>query len=367
LNDTAIGVQVSMRINYWSWSSSRSGNRGASAGAATRITTSSSVAAGLALENLSEQTARTLASTDTAIATSSGTAARIASSDFSTARRTTSEQAFSATTGDFSAAAWASTASTSDFSSAAWTSNFGSAAWSCSNARSMLSSQTCVEVSSSVVDLVHLFHMSCVQLALEAFEAIENWGAADRSWSATGGFNTAAWSNYTTVVTSTCIASSNFASAARTTLAEKTATGLASPDTCTDSGTGTWIASRSSDFGSAAWATSATSHFGSAARINNRGITARALGSDAVSTQQTMDQVATEALSAKACSQNHRSNKNVPLHLIKLPMYTGSLTTTDISQHDGVEADFGVRSRRRNRPLLARLKDLRKAVICVTS
>jgi len=353
LNDTAIGVQVSMRINYWSWSSSRSGNRGASAGAATRITTSSSVAAGLALENLSEQTARTLASTDSAIATSSGTAARIASSDFSTARRTTSEQAFSATTGDFSAAAW--------------TSNFGSAAWSCGNARSMLSSQTCVEVSSSVVDLVHLFHMSCVQLALEAFEAIENWGAADRSWSATGGFNTAAWSNYTTVVTSTCIASSNFASAARTTLAEKTATGLASPDTCTDSGTGTWIASRSSDFGSAAWATSATSHFGSAARINNRGITARALGSDAVSTQQTMDQVATEALSAKACYQNHRSNKNVPLHLIKLPMYTGSLTTTDISQHDGVEADFGVRSRRRNRPLLARLKDLRKAVICVTS
>jgi hypothetical protein len=231
----------------------------------------------------------------------------------------------------------------------------------------MLSSQTCVEVSSSVVDLVHIFHMSCVQLALEAFEAIENWGAADRSWSATGGFNTAAWSNYTAVVTSTCIASSDFASAARTTLAEKTATGLARSDTCTVTGTGAWIASRSSDFGSAAWATSATSHFGSAARINNRGITARALGSDAVSTQQTMDQVATEALSAKACSQNHRSNKNVPLHLIKLPMYTGSLTTTDISQHDGVEADFGVRSRRRNRPLLARLKDLRKAVICVTS
>ncbi|MFN5187383.1 MAG: hypothetical protein ACK5GD_16525, partial [Planctomycetota bacterium] len=83
------------------------------------------------------------------------------------------------------------------------------------------------------MDLVHIFHMSCVQLALEAFEAIENWGAADRSWSATGGFNTAAWSNYTAVVTSTCIASSDFASAARTTLAEKTATGLARSDTCT--------------------------------------------------------------------------------------------------------------------------------------
>lgn len=88
MNDTAIGVQVSMWINYWSWSSSRSGSRNASAGAATRVT-SSSVTAGLALENLSEQTAGSLSTTDTAIATSSSTAARIASSKFSTARRTT--------------------------------------------------------------------------------------------------------------------------------------------------------------------------------------------------------------------------------------------------------------------------------------
>jgi hypothetical protein len=287
LNDTAIGIEVSMWIDYWSWGSCRSGNRGASAGAATRITTSSSIAAGLALENLSEQTARTLASTDSAIATSSGTAARIASSEFSTARRTTTKDAtFSTATGDFSAAAWTSTATASDFSAAAWTSNFGSAARS-GNLRSMLCSQTRVQVSSSVVDAVHLVHMSCVQFALQTLEAIENRGTANRSRSTASGFNAAAWSNYTAVVTCTSIASSDFASAARTTLAEKTATGLSSSDTST--GTGTWIASRSSDFGSAAWATSATSHFGSAARINNRGITARALGSNAVSTQQTMD------------------------------------------------------------------------------
>jgi hypothetical protein len=112
---------------------------------------------------------------------------------------------------------------------------------------------------------------------------------------------------------------------------------------------------------------SAASHFGAAARINNRGVTARALGSDAISTEQTMDQVAAKALSAEACSQNHRSNKNVPLHLNKLPMYIGSLTTTNILLHDGVETGFGVRSRRRNRPLLVRLLRPPQAVVWVTS
>jgi len=38
-------------------------------------------------------------------------------------------------------------------------------------------------------------------------------------------------------------------------------------------------------------------------------------------------------------------------------MYIGSLTTTNIRKHDGVETGFGVRSRRRNRPLLVRLQD----------
>jgi len=45
-------------------------------------------------------------------------------------------------------------------------------------------------------------------------------------------------------------------------------------------------------------------------------------------------------------------------------MYIGSLTTTDILQHDGVETGFGVRSRRRNRPLLARLIDRHKGNRC---
>jgi len=40
-------------------------------------------------------------------------------------------------------------------------------------------------------------------------------------------------------------------------------------------------------------------------------------------------------------------------------MYIGSLTTTNIRKHDGVETGFGVRSRRRNRPLLVRLQDHR--------
>jgi len=288
-----------MWIDNWSWSKSwSSGSRNASAGAATRITTSSCVTAGLALENLSEQTARTLCTADTAIATSSSTAARIASSYFSAARRTTTDRAVSATASNFSTAAWSS-----DFATAGW-----------GNLSSVLSSQTCMQVCSSVVDLVHLLDVSCVKFALQTLETVQNWGAANRSRTASAGFNAAAWSSNTTVVPCTWIASSgDFSTAAWSTLAEQTATGFATTDT--SAGSGTSINGWSSDFGTAAWATSATCHFGAAARINNRGVTARALCSNAVSTQQTMNKVAAEALSAKACSQNHRSNKNVQLHL----------------------------------------------------
>jgi len=269
LNDTAIGIEVSMRINYWSWSSSRSGSRNASAGGATRVT-SSSVTAGLALENLSEQTARLLLATDPAIATSSSTAARIASSNFSAARWTTTQEAVSASASDFSAAARTSTASASYFSAAAWSSGFATAAWS--SLSSMLSSQARVHVSSSAVDASRSVGMSCMQLALEAFEAIENWGTANWSRRASVGFNAAARTSYTAIVSCTRIASSDFGSAAWSTLAEQAATSLATADTSTS--TGTWIACWSSDLSSAAWAFSAASHFGSAARINNRGVAA---------------------------------------------------------------------------------------------
>jgi len=264
LNDTAIGIEVSMRINYWSWGS-RSGSRGASAGGATRVT-SSSVTAGLALENLSEQTAGLSLATDTAIATSSSTAARIASSYFSAARWATAQEAFSASS-DFSAAARTSTASASDFSAAAWSSGFATAAWSCLS--SMLSSQARVHVSSSAVDASRSVSRSCVQLALQAFEAVQNWGTANWSRTASVGFNATAWANSSALVSCTRIASSDFGTAAWSTLAEQATTSLA-----TVSSAGTWIACWSSDFRSAAWTTSAASHFGSAARINNRGVAA---------------------------------------------------------------------------------------------
>ena len=307
MNDTAIGVQVGVRIDYWSWSKGWSGSRDASAGAATRIT-SSSIAARLALENLSEQTARTLLSSDSAIASGS-TAARIVSSDFSAAGRTFTEKTVSATAGDFSAAARTGSATTSDFSAAARSSSFATAARS--RLRSVLRSQASVHVGSSVVDASHLLNVGCMKFALQAFETVQNWSAADVCWSASSSFYAAAWSDDSAVVACTRIASTgDFGTAARSTLvAEKTATGLTSANTCTI------IASWSSDFSTAAWAACTASHFGSAARINNRGIAAGALGSDAVTTQEAMDQVTTEALSAKACTQNHRTNNNVPLHL----------------------------------------------------
>jgi hypothetical protein len=168
-----------------------------------------------------------------------------------------------------------------------------------------------VHVGSSVVDASHLLNVGCMKFALQAFETVQNWSAADVCWTASGGFYATAWSDDSAVVACTRIASTgDFGTAARSTLvAEKTATGLTSTNTCTS------IASWSSDFSTAAWAACTASHFGSAARINNRGIAAGALGSDAVTTQEAMDQVTTEALSAKACTQNHRTNNNVPLHL----------------------------------------------------
>jgi len=299
--------EACVRIDYWSRCERWSGSRNASAGAATRIT-SSSVTARLALENLSEQTAGTLLSSDSAIASSS-TAARIVSSDFSAAGRTFTEKTVSATAGDFSAAARTGSATTSDFSAAARSSSFATAARS--RLRSVLSSQASVHVRSSIVDAGHLLNVGCMKFALQAFETVQNWSAADVCWSASSSFYAAAWSDDSAVVACTRIASTgDFGTAARSTLvAEKTATGLTSTNTCTI------IASWSSDFSTAAWAACTASHFGSAARINNRGIAAGALGSDAVTTQEAMDQVTTEALSAKACTQNHRTNNNVPLHL----------------------------------------------------
>jgi hypothetical protein len=175
----------------------------------------------------------------------------------------------------------------------------------------VLRSQASVHVGSSVVDASHLLNVGCMKFALQAFETVQNWSAADVCWSASSSFYAAAWSDDSAVVACTRIASTgDFGTAARSTLvAEKTATGLTSTNTCTI------IASWSSDFSTAAWAACTASHFGSAARINNRGIAAGALGSDAVTTQEAMDQVTTEALSAKACTQNHRTNNNVPLHL----------------------------------------------------
>jgi hypothetical protein len=69
-----------------------------------------------------------------------------------------------------------------------------------------------------------------------------------------------------------------------------------------------------------------------------------------------MQQVAAKALSAEASAQNHRTYKNVPLHRTKSPYVhwvTDHLPTSKF--HGGVETDFGARSRRRNRPRLARL------------
>jgi hypothetical protein len=110
-----------------------------------------------------------------------------------------------------------------------------------------------------------------VQFALQAFELVKDWSAAARCcWSASG-----------------------FDAAARTR---------------SDHATGTRITCGSCNFSSAGWTNATTSHFGSAAWVSNGGITAGAVGSNAVSTQQSVQKFAAEALSTKASAQNHRTN-----------------------------------------------------------
>lgn len=293
-----------MWVNHWCWSSSGSGNRSRSAGAASGWSCiASGVTSTLVLEQLAQQTAVLLQSESETIARwSSGT--RIASRNFSTAGWADSTTGSS----DFSTAGWAS-ATTSHFS-AARRSGFATTAWCCmsSSPSGMLSSQLGMQAS-----------LGIVQFALQTLELVQDRGAAsDRS---TSGFNTAARSS----------------------------------TACTR------IARRSSDFSATGWANATTgSHFSATARISDRGITARAVCTNAVSTQQSMEEFAAKALSAKASSQNHRSNKNIELHRTNSPYVHW---VTDCHPHrvhqGGVETDFGARSRRRNRPRLARLWSIR--------
>jgi len=227
-----------MWVNHWSWSSCRcsgwSRSRGRSARAAAcwssvasgctaRICTASITSALLVLENLGEQTASEMfLQPATAIAARSSSA-WIASSDFCSA-------AWSAWSGsDFRAAARTCTARC----------NLCATRWS-----SLLRMQAC---------------KFALQLALHAFEGIQDWSAnvaaSVGSWSAS--FNSAAWSAW----------SSDFSAAGRTCVA----------CTCT------W----SSDFSAAAWASSAWSHFSSTRRISYRGVTARAGSTAAFSAEQT--------------------------------------------------------------------------------
>lgn len=277
MNDTAIGVQVSMWINHRCWGSSRSSNWGASAGSAscwssiacTGIATSSR----LLSKQLAEQAAMTLLDSATAIAATSDSAVactRIASSDFGTAARTIAKTA--SWCSDFSAAAW-TISTTSLFSTAAW--SCGYTCWSGESC--VLSSQLGMEVSLSSVKASHLVCVSSSKLALQTLEAIQNRGA-NNNRTASSGFNAAARTDVSTVSAVTCTRitsrSSDFSAAART-------------------------SATTSLFNSAAWANAATSLFSAAARIYNRGIAAGARSTNATSTQQTMNQIATEALSAK--------------------------------------------------------------------
>jgi len=264
LNDTAIGVHVSVWINHWSWSgswSSRCCCWGASARAATSwcCVASDRITSALVLENLAEQASMTLSKSAAAIASWGCT--WITSSDFSAAG-----WAVSARSSDFSTAGWAS-ATSSDFSAAGWsTTRIAST--------SLQSSELAFDVSADV-------SLSIVQFALQALELVKNRSAAHR---ATTNFNAAAWAS-SSCTWVTCW-SSNFCTA-RWTLS-------------------TAISARSCDFSSARW-------------ISNSGIAAGASSSATMTTHQSMQQVATEALSAKASTQNHRSNKNVPLHRTKSP------------------------------------------------
>ena len=118
MNDTAIGVHVSVWIDHWSWSGGRSSRSycGASARAATSwsCVASDRITSALVLENLAEQASMTLLQATAAVASWSCT--WVTSSDFSAAG-----WAVSARSSDFSTAGWAS-ATSSDFSAAGWAS-----------------------------------------------------------------------------------------------------------------------------------------------------------------------------------------------------------------------------------------------------
>ena len=266
MNDTTIGVHVGMRICCRSRSrrsgsrSSRSVARRAASGWAGIASTV--IATTLVAEQLAQKTTVTLAESAAAIARS----ARIVASDFS-------------------AAAWSCFAwiASGDFSAAAWsTSGFSSAARSARIAATIVATMAC-KASMQVV-------LPNNQLALQALELVKNWSAnVNRSsaWVATSNFSSAAGSGI----------AGNFRSARRTGTA-------------------------GSDFRSAAWAFSAriaSSDFSAAGWIANRGVTAGTSSPATVSTQQSMQEIAAKALSAKAGSQNHRPYQNVPLHRTKSP------------------------------------------------
>jgi hypothetical protein len=206
----------------------------------------------------------TLAESATAIA--SGSSARVVASDFS-------------------AAAWSCIACTAsgDFSAAArTTSSFSTAARSARITATIVATMAC-KASMKIV-------LPNNQLTLQALELVKNWRPhVNRSsaWVATSNFSTAAGSGI----------ASNFRTARRT-------------------------RSAGSDFRSTARTFSAriaSSDFSAARRIANCGIAAGASCPTAVSTQQSMQEIATKALSAKAGSQDHRPYQNVPLHRTKSP------------------------------------------------
>ena len=171
MNDTAIGVQVSMWVNHRCWGCCWSSNWGASAGSAscrnaiacTGIATRSR----LLREQLAEQAAVTLLNSATAIAANSDSAVactRITSSDFSTAAWSVAETA--SWSSDFSAAAW-TISTTSLFCTAAW--SCGYTCWSGESC--VLSSQLSVKVSLSSMKASHLVCMSSSKLALQTLQS----------------------------------------------------------------------------------------------------------------------------------------------------------------------------------------------------
>ncbi|WP_168164349.1 hypothetical protein [Pirellula sp. SH-Sr6A] len=177
---------------------------------------------------------------------------------------------------DFSAAAWSCVAwiASSDFSTTGWSARiarFNATAWSV-----------------AVKLVLHSYELT-LQVALEPLECIQNWSAnAAAAWFAcrctrwcTSYFNTAARS---------CVA---------------------------------WVTS--GDFNATGWIACG---FNAARRITYRGIAARARRSAAFPSEQTVQKVATKALSAKGSSNNHRTDNDIPFHLSQISLRIWSLTVT---------------------------------------